>query len=329
MGFRIRRLTGSAVPFNLATVLALLLGTIAHAQDKTVPPKGTKPDALKTGLLLNDSKAFQGYTLFSPLNFKKTFLIDMEGKVAHTWEGAATPASCAVLLENGNLLRPCLYEEKKTPFGTGGGAGGRVQEFTWDGELVWDFQVANDKQLAHHDVRKLPNGNLLMIVGEMKSAQEAADAGRKAGGNVRADCVIEVRPTGKTTGEIVWQWHMWDHLIQDVDQAKANYGDVALHPERIDINFGPGGGNAAKGGPGKGGVDWTHTNAIDYSAELDQIMLSVHNFSELWIIDHATSTAEAGAHAGGKRGKGGDLLYRWGNPPAYRAGVAADQQLFA
>src|SRR5438132_1206535 len=212
----------------------------------------------------------------------------MEGKVAHTWEGAATPASSAVVLENGHILRPCLYEEKKTPFGTGGGSGGRVQEFTWDGELVWNFQIANDKQLAHHDVRKLPNGNLLMLVGEMKEAQEVADAGRKAISKLRADYVVEVRPTGKTTGEIVWQWHMWDHLVQDLDKSKANHGDVAAHPELIDLNFGSGAGG--KGG-GKGAVDWTHTNAIDYNADLDQIILSVHSFSEIWIIDHGTTTA--------------------------------------
>ena len=30
----------------------------------------------------------------------------------------------------------------------------------------------------------------------------------------------------------------------------------------------------------------------------------------------------------GSRGKGGDLLYRWGNPRAYRAGTKADQTLF-
>ncbi|HEV3117576.1 MAG TPA: aryl-sulfate sulfotransferase, partial [Gemmataceae bacterium] len=76
------------------------------------------------------------------------------------------------------------------------------------------------------------------------------------------------------------------------------------------------------------GVDWTHTNSIDYNPELDQIMLSVPTFNEIWIIDHGTTTAEAAAHAGGKSGKGGDLLCRWGNPLAYRAGTAALQRLF-
>ena len=72
-----------------------------------------------------------------------------------------------------------------------------------------------------------------------------------------------------------------------------------------------------------------HTNAVAYNAELDQIMLSIHAFSEVWIIDHGTTTEEAASHSGGKRGKGGDLLYRWGNPRAYRTGTNVDQRLFA
>jgi hypothetical protein len=86
------------------------------------------------------------------------------------------------------------------------------------------------------------------------------------------------------------------------------------------------------GGPRGGGQrnsnDWTHTNAVAYNADLDQIMISIHNHSEVWIIDHSTTTAEAASHAGGRSGKGGDLLYRWGNPQVYRAGDAADQRLF-
>jgi hypothetical protein len=126
---------------------------------------------------------------------------------------------------------------------------------------------------------------------------------------------------------------------------------VAGHPERIDINFHGRDslitslmkkkeelgklrdlGYIGSGTSGKKASpivpDWTHVNAVAYHAELDQILLSVHEYSELWVIDHGTTTAEAAGHTGGKRGKGGDLFYRWGNPRAYRAGTAADRQLF-
>jgi hypothetical protein len=68
---------------------------------------------------------------------------------------------------------------------------------------------------------------------------------------------------------------------------------------------------------------------VSYNVALDQIMLTVRAFSELWIVDHSTTSAQAAGHSGGKRGRGGDLLYRWGNPQAYRAGTKDDQRLFA
>ena len=75
-------------------------------------------------------------------------------------------------------------------------------------------------------------------------------------------------------------------------------------------------------------ADWTHFNAVAYNPDLDQILVSVHAFSEIWVIDHSTTTAEAASHKGGRSGKGGDLLYRWGNPRAYRNGSKTEQQLF-
>src|SRR5690349_3966705 len=161
-----------------------------------------------------------------------------------------------------------------------------------------------------------------------------------------SDCVLKIKPTGKTTGEIVRRWHAWDHLIQNHDPAKANYGKIGEHPELIDVNltearFGTlplhpidrlvGPIRDLKEAPRRRGDfsrDWTHVNSVAYHPQLDQIILSVRAFSEIWIIDHGTTTAEAAAHEGGRYGKGGDLLYRWGNPAAYGAGTKADQRLF-
>src|SRR5262249_18013735 len=138
----------------------------------------------------------------------------------------------------------------------------------------------------------------------------------------------------KTTGEVVWEWHLWDHLVQDFDKGKANFGDVAAHPELVNINFGedelpavvaakdgkdkpkPDGDDPAASRPPRGDPDYTHFNGVAYNPDLDQIAVSVWKFSEFWVIDHGTTTAEAAGHKGGRQGKGGDLLYRWGNPRA-------------
>jgi Arylsulfotransferase (ASST) len=71
-----------------------------------------------------------------------------------------------------------------------------------------------------------------------------------------------------------------------------------------------------------------HVNAVAYNAELDQIVLSSPAFHEIWIIDHSTTKEQAKGHTGGRWGKGGDILYRWGNPRAYQSGTSVDQRLF-
>jgi hypothetical protein len=212
--------------------------------------------------------------------------------------------------------------------------------------------------LPHHDITPLPNGNVLLVAWDSKTAEEALAAGRRedlvGGRHLLSECILEVKPTGKTTGEIVWRWNVWDHLIQDHDPTKPSYGKTSTHPELIDINLSerllgsrtPGSGVFAEerrslgfwAGPIRGlhetlgsadlTTDWIHINSVAYNAELDQIILSVRAFSEIWIIDHGTTSAEAAAHTGGRYGRGGDLLYRWGNPVAHRSGTAADQRLF-
>ena len=68
-----------------------------------------------------------------------------------------------------------------------------------------------------------------------------------------------------------------------------------------------------------------HSNAITYNAERDEIAISVRNFSEIFVIDHSTTTEEAASSMGGRSGKGGDILYRWGNPQSYRKGGEQDR----
>lgn len=272
------------------------------------------------------ARPFEGYTLFAPLSSNVTYLINNDGNVVHEWQSDAFPGNSVYLLENGHLLRTADPGANGNETFTAGGAGGRVDEYDWEGNLVWQFEYSSPRYLQHHDIERMPNGNILMIAWEHKSAEEAVAAGRDPkllkDGELWPDSIIEVKPTGPRGGEVVWEWHLWDHLIQDFDPSKANYGDVGQHPELVDINF------VGQRTSNSGKADWTHTNAVDYNAELDQIVLSIHGFSEIWVINHSTTAQEAAGHNGGRQGKGGDLLYRWGNPQAYRAGSAEDRQLF-
>ncbi|MBK8976576.1 MAG: aryl-sulfate sulfotransferase [Planctomycetes bacterium] len=263
------------------------------------------------------AQAAPGHRLFSPINSTTTSLVDSFGQVVHTWTHTLTPGVSLYLRDNGNLVRTVV-----TTTG-GGGAGGGVQEIAFDGTLLWDFVYTPPGVQPHHDIALLPNGNVLMLAWEDKTPAEAIAAGRDPAlidyvdGRFRPDFVFEVRPTGPTTGQIVWEWHFWDHMIQDFDPNAANYGDPAAHPELLDINF-----------PATVVADYNHTNSLTYDADADWILLSCPTQNELYIIDHSTTTAEAAGHTGGTHGRGGDLLYRWGNPAAYRAGTSADQRLF-
>jgi hypothetical protein len=265
---------------------------------------------------------YPGYTLFSPEYSPLTYLLNASSSVVHTWNSSYMQGIGLFLLENGNLLRtglPRYYQ----PF-LAGGATGCVEIFDWNNTLLWHYEYSVEYQHSlHHGVRMLPNGDILMIAWEYKTGAEAIAAGRNPAtlpqNQLWPDEIIEVKPTGPTSGDIVWEWHMWDHLIQDYNASKPNYGVVADHPELIDLNF--------RGTETLSG-DWTHTNAVDYNATYNQILISVRNFGEVWIIDHSTTTLEAAGHTGGRYGRGGDLLYRWGNPQAYRAGGAADKKFF-
>ena len=259
-----------------AIALVLLVATVATAQEP-----------------------YEGQTLVSPMNSSVSYLIEMDGSVTETWHGASDPASMPYLLDDGSILRPC---KDLTGAFEGGGSGGRIQRIDSDDVVVWDYYFSTSDYQQHHDIQPLPNGNVLLIAWELKTGQEAIDAGRESvGSEMWPTLIVEVEPVGAAGGNVIWEWHLWDHLIQDADAAKPSYGVVTDHPELVDINYG----NA--GGPGGGG-DWIHANAIDYNEELDQIVFSSRAFNEIYVIDHSTTTAEAAGHAGGNSGMGGDIL---------------------
>jgi hypothetical protein len=313
-------------------VVALLLGVSLCSTHQGPTARGTPAAA-------------PGYVLFSPLLSTATYLIDKQGRVVHAWDSDFAPGASVYLLDNGHLLRPA--RDPELPFFTGGGQGGRIQEFTWQGALVWDFVVGSRERMPHHDIMPLPNGNVLAIVWERKSRDEAIRIGRRpervTDAGLWPDCVLEIAPRPPAGGEVVWEWHVWDHLVQDWNPECPGYGRLSDHPELVDINGEqpPRGlsdealerlqalGYVLRGASAAElRADFLHTNSIAYHPSLDQIALSVSRLNELWIIDHGTTTAEAASHSGGRAGRGGDLLYRWGNPRVYGRGQAEHQQLF-
>jgi hypothetical protein len=179
-----------------------------------------------------------------------------------------------------------------------------VQLLDNDGTIEWNFEYSSDDYILHHDAEMLPNGNVIVMVWERRTMEEAQQAGSNMQTEVFPEAIIEINPLND---EIVWSWYAWDHLIQDHDDSKDNFGDVAANPQLIDLNY-----------VQQEDGDIMHANGIAYDPLNDLIYLSVNFFHEIWVIDHSTSTQEATSNSGGNFGKGGDLIYRFGNPEAYK-----------
>ncbi|MGB1216602.1 MAG: aryl-sulfate sulfotransferase, partial [Saprospiraceae bacterium] len=277
---------------------------------------GTGETGNTVGLIKNSPEAFNGYTLFAPMLGRRTYLLDNCGEAVHEWLSNFRPGLMATLMPDGNLLRSRFLNN--TSFDAGGSGGG-LEILDWDGNVIWDFTLSNNNENLHHDIEVLPNGNILAVVWDSKTQAEVQQAGRNTSlSNVWTEKIIELAPNlSNGSTQIVWEWHAWDHLVQDVDATKDNFGVVANSPESININSGS-----------LNEADWLHINGLDYNSDLDQVMLSVHRMSEVWIIDHSTTTTEAAGHSGGNSDKGGDLLYRWGNPSNYDQGAAPQRKLF-
>ena len=283
------------------------------------------------GLLNAD--VFEGYTLFTPGAGNggacTTYLIDNNLNNIQTWNHSRSPASMPYLIagdepgwENTLLIYPYRVNN---PTMQAGGVGGAFEVLTWDGDLVWEYELSNTDYQHHHDIEPLPNGNILMIAWERKTAEEAYAAGRTSLNDnplneMWSSSIFEIQSDGNGGGEIVWEWHLWDHLIQDENPDSDNYGIVGDHPELFDINKGWIGGGSAQGG----NADWMHLNTISYNIEYNQIVISSHRVDEIFVIDHSTTIEEAASHSGGNYGKGGDFLYRWGNPQNYDRGNNSD-----
>ena len=151
------------------------------------------------------------YTLYSVKGSNTAILVDTAGVTYKTWTFATDKKTCfsSYLTKGDTLVRTVLYPGNII---TGGPISGEVQKVDWKGNVVWDFVYSTATTVIHHDICPMPNGNVLMIAYDIKTADEATQAGSSVAGVRHSEKIIEVRPTGLTTGEIDWEWKLWDHL---------------------------------------------------------------------------------------------------------------------
>ena len=287
----------------VAILIAIPLGSV-FAYESFIGPTGV--------LQYDKTKAYNGYTLFSSnaAGCTSSYLIDMEGYVVHEWKTQYVAGLHDVLLENGNLLRGAdltlsaggNLKVMRQPYKIGGGHAGLLQEFDWNGNLVWEYELNTPTAVQHHTFTRHPtNGNTLILGWEYKSYDEAVAKGRNPATvnktrGLWPDFIIEVN----RAKQVVWEYHVWDHLGTGPDQYDINFivpgmADVATQAQ-----------------------DWTHWNTANYHPTEDKIITNSRHFGESYVIDKKT----------------GNMVYRIGNPSAYGAGKApsfmqdGDQILF-
>jgi hypothetical protein len=206
------------------------------------------------GLLsCDEDQATPGYALFSPLHGNSTLLLDLRGEVVHRWEHPWT-STYAYLLESGNLLWAGKLSEGPQHMG---GRGGLMREYTWNGEVVWEYRHVGQ----HHDFRRLPNGNTIFLAWEVIPLEiERRVAGGLPNtphpdGCMYGDLIYEISADGR----VVWEWH----ASRDMDVA--NY---PISPSQRRDEF-------------------AHANAISPLADGD-ILISFRRLSMIGMIDRQT-----------------------------------------
>lgn len=252
--------------------------------------------------LIDDS----GYIFAIENGQNSCYLVDHDGNKVFSWTFDRVLGQDIEITPEGNLLG--LFKVDAPPIAFGGQSG-IIREIDKEGNVLWEYVLATENEITHHDLVQMPNGNILVLVWERIPLAEASSIGLNSTTDIFTEKVIEINPD---SDEIVWEWKSWDHIVQDFNSELDSFGDPGLEKNKINILYANSDVHefVASG-------DVMHANGIDYLPEKDIIVLSINFFSEVWIIDHSTTTEEARTSSGGQFNKGGDLLYRFGNQKVF------------
>lgn len=207
----------------------------------------------------NPVREYKGFTLFTPLNSKKSYLIDMNGRVVHIWELPFMASYDMTILRNGNLLYQAKVEEG--PLKEFEGSSGRLVELDWNGKVIWEYE----DMYMHHSFYRLKNGNTIFL----KWVKVPDDLAVKVNGGLNipsgditmfTDAICEVNKYGR----VVYEWKAYEHL---------DIGKSIICP--IDYKS-----------------EWTHANSIDVMSDEKSILVSFMLINTVAIINRQTGNID-------------------------------------
>lgn len=163
----------------------------------------------QAGITFHDpARSTPGYTLFSRTQSRDVYLIDMAGEIVRQWETGGGSTHFAYLLPNGNLW---VCERSEDAPQIMAGPGGRMREYDWDGNVVWEHV----DRMQHHDARRLANGGAAYIAWERLDDDTAKRVKGGVPGTERPEGMLgETVREVDAGGEPVWEWRIADLDIE-------------------------------------------------------------------------------------------------------------------
>jgi arylsulfate sulfotransferase len=265
-----------------ATGIAPLTSSLQITTPSGLPPQ--------PGIQLFDTISF-GPTPYNP-KLAQAFATDLQGNVIWTYSYASSPVNVITPikpLSNGHFLVVLTVSSGPTDSVIPSNTANDVREIDLIGNTIHDLPMASlNQSLAANgfpglnlfnfsrDVLALPNGHYVFLAQMAKAVSNLT--GYPGTTNVAGDVLVDVDQNYKPD----WVWNSFDHL------------DVNRHP----LQFPP---------------DWTHSDALLYSTDDHDLLLSVRN--QNWVIKIDYQDATGTGNIVWRLGEGGDFKLVGGVDP--------------
>jgi len=164
---------------------------------------------LKSAVRIHEAdRCDDSLVLYNSRHFEAANLVDLEGKLVHSWSFVQGGTwHYAELLPGGHLGAIIKEEEGKHA--------GMYIELDWDSRLVRRIDVP-----VHHDFDVRPDGNIVLLCREYVDNPAVYQPGPDdPAPNTKSDFYLELTPDDN----VAWEWHSDDHALSLKDFVEVSF----------------------------------------------------------------------------------------------------------